>query len=151
MVLTQPVAQRGLRGAHVAAVTRQQPADPGRPRRVLIPQPVFALLAVGRDHLLGSLVDVGGHDSGHGESGRAYQPGVIGLTGEFPEQQVGEAGMPEPVGAQQGGQRRAALRQAARVLDGRDRGLHSGQVDPVLHDLQARIHVAVDAGSEQGQ
>ena len=59
--------------------------------------------------------------------------------------------MPHPVGAQQTGQRRAALGQPARVFHGRSGGLHGGQVYPVLEYLQAGIDVAVDAGREQGQ
>jgi len=43
------------------------------------------------------------------------------------------------------------LSQATRVLDRRGRGLYRRQVYPVLHDLQARLDVAVDARSQQGQ
>jgi hypothetical protein len=57
--------------------------------------------------------------------------------------------VPHPVGAQQRGQRRAALGQPARVLHGRGRRGYGVQVDPVLHDLQTGIDVAVDAGSQQ--
>ena len=56
---------------------------------------------------------------------------------------------PEPVSAQQRGQRRAALRPPARVFHRRGRGLHGAQVDLVLHDLQAGADVAVDARGEQ--
>jgi hypothetical protein len=59
--------------------------------------------------------------------------------------------VPEPVGAQQRGQRRAALRPTARVFQGRGRGLHGAEVDLVLHDLQAGADVAVDARGEQGE
>ena len=59
--------------------------------------------------------------------------------------------MPEPVGAQQRGQRRAALRQPARVFHRRGRHLHRGQFDPVLHDLQAGVYVAVHARGQQGE
>jgi len=59
--------------------------------------------------------------------------------------------VPYPVGAQQRGQRRAALRQPARVLHGRGGRGHVGQVDPVLHDLQAGVDVAVHARGEQGE
>jgi hypothetical protein len=37
------------------------------------------------------------------------------------------------------------------ILNGHGRGLHGGQIDPVLHDLQARVHVAVDARGQQGE
>jgi hypothetical protein len=60
--------------------------------------------------------------------------GIIGMPCEFFEQPVRESCMPEPVSTQQGGQRRPALSQAARVLDCRGLGLHSGQIDPVFHD-----------------
>ena len=59
--------------------------------------------------------------------------------------------MSDPVGAQQHGQRRAALRLPARVFHGRGRGLHVSQVDLVLHDLKAGVDVAVDARTQQGQ
>jgi hypothetical protein len=57
----------------------------------------------------------------------------------------------EPVGAQQRGQGRTVLRLPARVFDGGGGGLHGGQVDLVLHYLQAGVDVAVDAGTEQGE
>ena len=151
VVLAQPVAQRGLRRAHVDPLARQQVADPGGPGGAAVPQPVLPLLGVGRDHLLGGLVDVPGHDPGHAQRGGADHLGVVRLPSQFREQPVGEARVPDPVGAQQRGQRRAALGQPARVLHGRGRGLHGGQVDPVLHDLQAGVDVAVDARSEQGK
>ena len=75
--------------------------------------------------------------------------GSIGALGQLLQQPVGEAGVPEPVGAQQRGQRGAALGEAARVLQRRGRGPHGGQVDLVLQDLQAGAHVAVDAGGQQ--
>ena len=59
--------------------------------------------------------------------------------------------MSDPVGAQQCGQRGAALGQPACVLHGRGRRGHGGQVDPVLHDLQAGADVAVDARSQQSK
>jgi hypothetical protein len=59
--------------------------------------------------------------------------------------------MPEPVRAQQHGQRRAALRLPARVFHGRGRGPHVSQVDLVLHGLKAGVDVALDARGEQGE
>ena len=151
VVLTQPVAEGGLRGAHVDPLARQQVADPGRPGGAAVPQPVLPSPARRRR-------------PSPRRSGRCTRPrswtcpawrgdhlGVGGLPGQFLEQPVGEARVPDPVGAQQRGQRRAALRQPARVLHGRGRGLHGGQVDPVLHDLQARADVAVDTRGEQGE
>ena len=150
VVLAQPVAQGGLRGAHIDPLARQQVADPGGPCGAAVPQPVLPFARVGRDHLLGGLVDVPGHDPGHAQRGGGDHLGVICLPGQFLEQPVGEARVPDPVGAQQRGQRRAALRQPARVLHGRGRGLHVGQVDLVLHDLQARVDVAVERSNRAG-
>ena len=59
--------------------------------------------------------------------------------------------MPDPVGAQQHGQRHATLRLPARVLHGHGRSLHVSQVDLVLQDLKAGIDVALDARAEQGE
>ena len=151
MVLAQPVAQGGLRRAHIDPLARQQVTDPGGPRGAAVPQPALPFVRVGRDDLLGGLVDVPGHDLGHAQRGGGDHLGVICLPGQFLEEPVGEAGVPEPVGAQQRGQRRAALRLPARVLQGRGRGLHGTQVDLVLHDLQAGADVAVDARGEQGE
>jgi hypothetical protein len=59
--------------------------------------------------------------------------------------------VPDPVGEQQRGQRRAPLRQPACVFHGRGRRLYGGQVDRRPHYLQAGVDVAVDAGDEQGE
>ena len=149
VVLAQPVAQRRLGRAHVDPLARQQVTDAPRPGGAAVPQPVLPLLGVGGDHLLGDLVDVPGYQRGRALHGRGDRLGVDRALGQLPEQPVGEAGVPEPVGAQQRGQRGAALGQAARVLHRRGRGPHRGQVDLVLQDLQAGTHVAVDAGGEQ--
>ena len=149
VVLTQPVAEGRLGGAHVDRLAGEQVADPRAPRGAAVQQPVLPLACVGRDHLLGYLVDIASHDPGHAQRRGAYQVGVTGLLRQFPEHPVGEARVPEPVGAQQRGQRRAALRQPARVFGRRGRRLHRGQVDPVLHDLQAGVDVAVHARRQQ--
>jgi hypothetical protein len=112
---------------------------------------VLPFAGVGRDHFFGRLVDVPGHDLGHVQRRGDHQLRVVRLPGQFGEHPIGEAGVPDPVGAQQLGQRRAALRQTARVLHGRGRSGHGPQVDPVLHDLQAGVDVAVDARSKQGE
>ena len=126
---------------------RIRPAARGGP----VPQPVLPFGRVGRDDLLGRLVHVPGHDLGHVQRDGGDHLGVICLPGQFSQQPVGEASVPEPVGAQQRGQRRAALSLPARVFHRRGRGLHLRQVDPVLHDLKAGVDVAVDARTEQGQ
>jgi len=59
--------------------------------------------------------------------------------------------MPDPVGAQQRGQGCCALCQPACIFQGSGRGLHGGQVDPVLHYLQTGVDVTVDARSEQAK
>jgi hypothetical protein len=126
VVLPQPVAQGGLRRAHLDPLTGQQVTDPGGPHGAQVPQPALPFPRVGRDHLFGGLVDVTGHDPGHGQRGGGYRRGVICLPGQLGEHPVGEAGVPEPVGAQQRGQRRAALRQPARVFHRRGRGPDGG-------------------------
>ena len=151
VVLAQPVAQGGLRRAHIDPLARQQVTDPGGPRGAAVPQPVLPFARIGRDDLLGGLVDVSGHDPGHAQRGGGDHLGVICLLGQLLEKPVGEARVSEPVGAQQRGQRRAALRPPARVFQGRGRGSHGAQVDLVLHDLQAGADVAVDARGEQGE
>jgi hypothetical protein len=151
VVLAQPVAQGGLRRAHVDPLARQQIPDPGAPRGAAVPQPVLPFARVGRADLLGGLVDVPGHDLGHAHGGGADHLGVICMPGQLLEEPVGEARVPEPVGTQQRGQRRAVLRPPASVFQGSGRGSHGAQVDLVLQDLQAGADVAVDARGKQGE
>jgi len=143
VVLAQPVAEGGLRGAHVDPLARQQFADAGGPHGAAVPQPVLPFLRVGHDHLFGCLVYVTGHGLGHAQRGSGDHLGVSCLPGQLLEQPVGKACVPDPVGAQQRGQRRAALRQSARVFHGCNWGLHGGEVDLVLQDLQAGFDVAL--------
>ena len=70
---------------------------------------------VGDDHLLRGLVDITSHDPGHAQRGRADHVRASGLVGQFPEHPVGEAPAAEPVGGQQGGQRRPRWPAAARL------------------------------------
>ncbi len=92
-----------------------------------------------------------GHDLGHAQRGGTDHLGVVRLASQFGEHPIGEARVSDPVGAQQCGQRGAALGQPACILHRRGRRGHGGQVDPVLHDLQAGVDVAVDARSQQGE
>ena len=151
VVLAQPVAKDGLSGGHVDPVALQQLPDPGGPRGVAVPQPVLPFVRIRRDHLFGGLVDVTGDNLGHAQRGGADHLGVIGLLGQLGEQPLGEARVPDPVGAQQRGERCVALSQPARVLDRRGGSFYRGQVDPVLHDLQTCIDIGVDAGSKQAE
>jgi len=149
VVLAQPVAQGGLRRAHIDPLAGQQVTDPGSSRGTAVPQPVLPFARISCDNLLGGLVDVPGHDPGHAQRRGGDHLGVVCLPGQLLEHPVGEARVSQPVGAQQRGQRRAALRPPARVFQGRGRGLHGAQVDLVLHDLQAGADVAVDTRGEQ--
>ena len=114
-------------------------------RRAAVPQPVLPFVRVGGHHLLGYPVDVADHDPGHTQRGGAYCLRVFSLLSQLPEQPVVEARVPDPVGAQQRGQRRAPLRQPACVFHGRGRRLHGGQVDPGPHHLQAATAAATSA------
>ncbi len=152
VMLAQPVAQRRLGRGHVDQLAREQVTDPGGPDGAPVPQPVLPLPRVNGDDLLGGLVDVPGHDLGQVHRDGGEHPGVVvRLPGQLTEDPVEEDRVPEPVGPQQRGQRGAALRPSARLLQGGGRGVHVGQVDLVLHDLQARADVAVDARGEQRQ
>jgi hypothetical protein len=80
------------------------------------PAAVLASARIGRDDLLRGPVHVPGHDRRHAECRGGQHLRVVCLPGQLLEQPVGEAGVPEPVGAQQRGERRAALRPVPRVI-----------------------------------
>jgi hypothetical protein len=103
VILVQPVAEGDLHGVHIDSLARQQVADPRGPRGAAVPQPVLPFLRIGCDHLLGYLVDVTRHELEHAQRGGAHHLGVRCLPGQFLEQPVGEARVPDPVGAQQAG------------------------------------------------
>jgi hypothetical protein len=145
VVLAQPVAEGGLGRVDVHPLARQQLADPGGAHGAAVAQPVLPLPRVGRDDLLRGLVDVPGHDGGDLHRDRGDHPRVLRLPGQLLEAPLKEDRVAQPVRPQQRGQRGAALRPAARLLHRRGRGVHVGQVDLVLHDLQAGRDVAVDA------
>ena len=116
VVLVEAVVHGALDGASVDRPTSQQLADLHGQHCAAVAQPAVSGLPVGREYLLDDLVDVGGDDFDHLEGGQPFEVLAWRLAQQLLDAVAEEAGLADPVGADEEGGRYVLLCEPAGVV-----------------------------------
>ena len=122
MMLAQPVTEGRLDPVDLDRPARQQRPHLRRADCHGVAHPLVTFPYVRGEDMLRNPVDVPERAVGELHRGREGRRQVARLDGEFPVAPLHEAGLADPVGAQQFRDRHSALSQSAGVLDRGGRG-----------------------------